>query len=98
MRRIWAAVITVWATLAVVAALAWSHQPVSGAPRATPITILVPGKSGGAPHRMRVLLLSAGSPAHSATHSSQTAGGSVTAGTAFVGSPSALPHVATGSS
>lgn len=98
MRRVWAAVITVWATLAVVAALAWSHQPVAGAQQATPVTILVPGKSGAKPHLMRVLVLPAGSAAHSATHSSQSPGGSVTAGMAFVGNTSVAPHVATGPS
>jgi hypothetical protein len=98
MRRVWAAVITVWATLAVVAALAWSHQPVAGAPRATPVTILVPGKNGGKPHQVRGLVLPQGSAAHSATHSSQSAGGSATSGTAFIANSSVTPHVATGPS
>jgi hypothetical protein len=98
MRRVWAAVITVWATLAVVAALAWSHQPVAGAPQATPVTILVPGTNGGRPHLVRVLVLPTGSAAHSATHSSQSAGGSAGSGTAFVANSSVAPHAATGSS
>ena len=98
MRRVWASVITVWATLAVVAALAWSHQPVASAPHATPVTILVPGKNGGKPHQVRVLVLPTGSAAHSATHSSQSAGGSAGSGTAFVANSSLAPHVATGPS
>ena len=98
MRRVWAAVLTVWATLAVVAALAWSHQPVAGAPQATAVTMLVPGKNGGRPHQVRVLVLPAGSAAHSATHSSQSVGGSTAPGTAFVANSPAAPHAATGSS
>ena len=98
MRRVWASVITVWATLAVVAALAWSHQPVAAAPQATPVTILVPGKNGGKPHQVRVLVLPTGSAAHSATHSSQSAGGSAGSGTAVVASSSLAAHVATGPS
>jgi hypothetical protein len=98
MRRVWAAVITVWATLAVVAALAWSHQPAASVLQATPVTILVPGKNGGKPHLVRVLVLPTGSAAHSATHSSQTAGGSAGSGTAFVANTSVASHVATGPS
>ena len=97
MRRVWAAVITVWATLAVVAALAWSHQPVAGISQASPVTILLPGKNGGKPHKVRVLVLPTGSAAHSATHSSQSAG-SAGPGTAFVANSSTAPHVTTGAS
>lgn len=96
MRRVWAAVITVSATLAVVAALAWSHQPVASVSQATPVTILVPGKNGGKPHQVRVFLLPTGSSAHSATHSSQSTGASAGTGTAFVANASVAPHVATG--
>jgi hypothetical protein len=98
MRRVWAAVITVWATFAVVAALAWSHQPVAGVSQAYPVTILLPGKNGGKPHKVRVLVLPTGSAAHSATHSSLSAGGSAGPGTAFVANSSIAPHVTTGAS
>ena len=48
MRRVWATVASVWATLAIVAGLAWTHhppvQPVVQA--AAPTTLVVKGKNG----------------------------------------------------
>jgi hypothetical protein len=69
MRRVWAAAVAVWATLAIVAALAWSHPAAAPAPQATPVTVLVPGKNGK-PHAVRVLVVRPGAAAHVATHSS----------------------------
>jgi hypothetical protein len=47
MRRVWATMVSVWATLAIVAALAWARQP---PPRAlvqpAPTTLVVKGKNG----------------------------------------------------
>ena len=47
MRRVWATVVAVWATLAIVAALAWTHQP-PPRPLAQPAatTLVVKGKNG----------------------------------------------------
>lgn len=49
MRRVWATVVSVWATLAIVAGLAWTHKPVSqpvSQAAAIPATLVVKGKSG----------------------------------------------------
>lgn len=69
MRRAWAAVVAVWATLAIVAALAWTHPSAAPAPQATPVTVLVPGKNGK-PHAVQVLVSAPAASAHVATHSS----------------------------
>jgi hypothetical protein len=47
MRRVWATVVGVWATLAIVAVLAWTRQQVP-APlsQATPTVLVVKGKNG----------------------------------------------------
>ena len=47
MRRVWAAVVAVWATLAIVTGLAWTRQtPVQPVARAAPTTLVVKSKSG----------------------------------------------------
>ena len=47
MQRIWVAVLTVWAMLAIVAVLAWTNRPPAGAlPQATPQTLIVKGPNG----------------------------------------------------
>jgi hypothetical protein len=47
MRRVWATVVAVWATLAIVAGLAWTRQPpVQPAARPAATTLIVKGKSG----------------------------------------------------
>jgi tellurite resistance protein TehA-like permease len=47
MQRVWATVLSVWAMLAIVAFLAWSHKPVPS-PAATPAaqTLVVKGANG----------------------------------------------------
>ena len=47
MRRVWATVVAVWATLSIVAALAWMSRPAPG-PLSQPVatTLLVKGKQG----------------------------------------------------
>ena len=45
MRRVWASLAAVWATLAIVAALAWSHMPPPSQASATP-QVLVMKKHG----------------------------------------------------
>jgi cyanate permease len=69
MRRVWAALLAVWATLAIVAALAWTHPAAAPARQATPVTVLVAGKNGKL-HPVRVFVAAPGTTAHSATHSS----------------------------
>ena len=49
MQRVWAVVLSVWAMLAIVALLAWSHHPVSTAAPATRAQAAQPGVST-APH------------------------------------------------
>ena len=68
-RRVWAAVVAVWATLAIVAALAWTHPSAVPARQATPVTVLVRGKNGK-PRAVQVLVSAPGTAAHAATHSS----------------------------
>ena len=43
MRRIWAAVLSVWATIAVVATLAWANAPAGSAPQAAPVVYVQRG-------------------------------------------------------
>jgi cyanate permease len=49
MQRVWAVVLSVWAMLAIVAVLAWSHHPVPTAAPATQAHAAQPGVST-APH------------------------------------------------
>jgi cyanate permease len=47
MQRIWAVVLSVWAMLAIVAVLAWSHRPVPPPPqRAAAQTLVIKGANG----------------------------------------------------
>jgi cyanate permease len=47
MQRVWIAVLSVWAMLAIVAVLAWTHQPSAATlPQATPQTLIVKGPNG----------------------------------------------------
>ena len=47
MQRVWAVVLSVWAMLAIVAVLAWSHRPVASPPPAAAAqTLVVKGASG----------------------------------------------------
>lgn len=64
MRRVWAAVGSVWAVLAIVAVLAWSRPAVPTAqPQATPTVLVVKGKNGS----QRLVVLKATAPAAHAT-------------------------------
>jgi hypothetical protein len=69
MRRVWAAVVSVWIVLAIVAVLAWTRQPPT--PVATPpvaTTLFVKGKHG----TQRVLVVGTATPngAHATTQTS----------------------------
>ena len=47
MRRVWATVVAVWATLAIVAGLAWTrHVPAQPLAQPAPTTLVVKGKTG----------------------------------------------------
>jgi cyanate permease len=47
MQRVWTVVLSVWAMLAIVAILAWSHRPVASPPsQAAAQTLVVKGANG----------------------------------------------------
>jgi hypothetical protein len=47
MQRVWIAVLSVWAMLAIVTVLAWTHRPAAATPQqATPQTLVVKGPNG----------------------------------------------------
>jgi hypothetical protein len=68
MRRVWAAVVSVWGVLAIVAVLAWT-RPSTPLPQAaaTPTVLVVKGK--GASQKL-VVLKSAAPAAHATTQTS----------------------------
>jgi hypothetical protein len=63
MRRVWAAVASVWALLAIVAVLAWSHPPVQP-PSGGATVVVVKGKKGHA------VVLPGAVATHTTTHTS----------------------------
>ena len=104
MRRVWAAVLAVWATLAIVAVLSWTHPPVNTSQaQPTSALVLVHGKNGST-HYARVVVLPSGTPAHTTTGPSAVAGPSgatqlVSSGTGVTVLPStSRPVVTTGAS
>jgi cyanate permease len=46
MQRVWTVVLSVWAMLAIVAALAWTHRPPAPTTQAQPQTLVVKGANG----------------------------------------------------
>ena len=70
MQRVWASVVSVWAVLAIVAALAWAHAPVAQ-PLSQPaaLTLLVKGKNGTT-QRVHVVGVAAGTATHATTQTS----------------------------
>ena len=46
MQRVWTVVLSVWAMLAIVAVLAWTHRPVPPPQQATPQTLVVKAANG----------------------------------------------------
>lgn len=74
MRRVWTTVVAVWATLAIVAALAWTRQP-PPRPLAQPVatTLVVKGKHGT--QRFVVLGPAASAPPHATTQTSPVPAG-----------------------
>ena len=71
MRRVWATVVGVWATLAIVAVIAWSHAqvPTSAGRVTTPTVIVVKGKNG----KQRLVVVQAVTTAHATTQTSPPA-------------------------
>jgi cyanate permease len=69
MQRVWTVVLSVWAMLAIVAVLAWSHRPLpSQTPQAAPQTLVVKGPNGK-PQLVVVQPGALGAP-HATTHTS----------------------------
>jgi hypothetical protein len=68
MRRVWATVAAVWATLAIVALLAWTRQPPRRVAPPLTTTLLVKGRNGST-QQLLVLGTSAGAP-HATTQTS----------------------------
>jgi hypothetical protein len=70
MRRVWATVVSVWATLAIFGALAWTRQP-PPRPLAQPAatTLLIKGKNGTTQRVLVVGTATAGAP-HATTQTS----------------------------
>ncbi len=63
MRRVWAAVASVWALLAIVAVLAWSHPPLQSPSSGTSV-VVINGKKGHA------VVLPGAIATHTTTHTS----------------------------
>ena len=66
MRAVWASFVAVWATLAIVAVLAWSHMPPAAQPTATAQTLVLKGKNG----KHRVFVVKSNATPVTTTHSS----------------------------
>lgn len=69
MQRIWTVVLSVWAMLAIVAVLAWTHRPtLSAAQPSAPQTIVVKGANG----KQQLVVLQPGAlgAPHATTHTS----------------------------
>jgi hypothetical protein len=70
MRRVWATMVSVWATLAIVAALAWTRQPPARPlVQQAPTTLVVKGKNGTT---QRLIVVGSTTPAapHATTQTS----------------------------
>jgi cyanate permease len=67
MQRIWVSVLAVWAMLAIVAVLAWTHRPLASAQPASSRTMIVQTANG---KRQVVVLAPAAGAAHATTHTS----------------------------
>ena len=69
MSRVWTVVLSVWAMLAIVAVLAWSHRPVPApSPQAAARTVVVQTANG----KRQLVVVQAGSvgASHATTHTS----------------------------
>ena len=68
MQRIWTVVLSVWAMLAIVAVLAWSHRPTPPASQAAGQTLVVQTANGK--RQLVVVQPGAVGAAHATTHTS----------------------------
>src|SRR5581483_266817 len=86
MRRVFAAVLALWSTLAIVAVLAWSHHPAAttAALQGTPATVVVRGPNGTSQLGGVLVPTSATQPV-ATTRASTVGGGTATAATATGG-------------
>jgi hypothetical protein len=66
MRAVWASVAAVWATLAIVATLAWSQMPPRAQPAATAQTLVLKSKNG----KSRVVVVKSNATPVTTTHTS----------------------------
>jgi hypothetical protein len=64
MRRVWATVASVWALLAIVAVLAWSHPPLQSPTNGGATVVVIKGKKGHA------VVLPGAVATHTTTHTS----------------------------
>jgi hypothetical protein len=70
MQRVWVVVLSVWAMLAIVAVLAWTHRPAPAAlPQAARQTLVVAGPNG----KRQLVVLQA--PSAAATHATTSTSG-----------------------
>lgn len=67
MQRVWVAVLSVWALLAIVAVLAWAQRPRATAQSQSPRTVVVQTANG---KRQAVLLAPVLGTSHATTHTS----------------------------
>ena len=75
MRRVWTTVVAVWATLAIVAALAWTRQPPPRPLAQLAATTLVVKGKNGTTQRFVVLGSAAGAAPHATTQTSPVPAG-----------------------
>ena len=67
MRRVWATVVGVWATIAIVGVLAWSHVPTPAPSRgATPTLAIVKGVNG----KQHLVVVQSAGATHATTQTS----------------------------
>jgi hypothetical protein len=69
MQRVWTVVLSVWAMLAIVTVLAWSHRPVpASSPQMTPQTYVM--KTVHGKHQLVLVRGTAAGPTHATTATS----------------------------
>ena len=82
MQRLWATVAAVWATIAIVGVLAWTHAAAKPVPQATPITLVVKGANGK--QQLVVVPDATAGTSHATTRTSPAAASAQSAGAPIV--------------